>query len=190
MVRASKRLALARTLGLGGLVLSVLLVTGIWVGGALALVSVQTTLHTAQTQLGHLNTQLGQVETALAPVDALVRPEAQSAVQTLGELVRSAQRTPLLGTVFGAENLQRAADLTAEWETALKGRLPATQSLTDTRVQLQTWQSLLTRLEQSLRLGALAVGGILTLLVAWFAAGQWALYRLAREVGGGEGQAG
>lgn len=177
---------MARTLGLSGLLLSALLVTGIWVGGGLAFVPVQATVHTAQTQLGHLNAQLVQVETALAPVDALVRPEAQSAVQTLGELARSAQRTPLLGTVFGADNLQRAADLTAQWQSVLDGRLPVAQTLTDTRAQLQTWQLRLTQLEQGLRLGALAAGAILTLLVAWFAAGQWALYRLAREVGGGE----
>lgn len=29
--------------------------------------------------------------------------------------------------------------------------------------------------------GALAVGAVLTLLVAWFAAGQWALYRLGSK---------
>lgn len=186
MVRARKRLALARTLGLSGLLLSLLCVVGVWVGGALAFVPVQATLHTTQTQLGHLNTQLVQVETAVAPLDALVRPEAQSAVQTLGELARSAQRTPLLGTVFGAENLQRAADLTAQWETVLAGRLPVAQTLTDTRAQLQIWEQWLTRLEQGLRLGALAVGAVLTLLVAWFAAGQWALYRLASGGSAGE----
>lgn len=177
----SLSLRAARALGMSGVLLSLLFVAGVWAGGMLAYAPVQATLNTAQTQLVALDGQLGKLEQAVTPLDELVRPEAQGAVRTLAELARSAESTPLLGTVFGAENLQQATRLTQRWEAALAGRLPLAQTLSSTRSQVSAWQAQVSALNQWLRLGALTAGGVLTFLALWFGLGQWALYRLAAQ---------
>ncbi len=93
---------------------ALLLVVGLWVRGALALVPLRATLTAVGTQLTTLDAQLAQVQAAVTPLDALMRPGAQGAAHTLGKLARTAEHTPLLGTVFGAGNLRSAAELTAQ----------------------------------------------------------------------------
>ncbi|WP_418514473.1 hypothetical protein [Deinococcus sp. RM] len=169
----------ARRLGLTGLWLAGLLTLGAWLGVWATLAPARATLRDAQATLTRLDGQLADVQATLAPLDVLARPEALEAARTLEALSEAAGRVPLLTTLFPDGALTRSADAARDWRAALEDRA-AWPALADARAQVQGWQAQLRAL--SARLTLLVVGGaaLLTLLCAWFAAGQLALIRLSR----------
>ncbi len=169
----------ARRLGLTGLWLAGLLTLGAWLGVWVTLAPARATLRDAQATLTRLDGQLADVQASLAPLDVLARPEALEAARTLERLSEAARTVPLLTTLFPDGALTRSADAAHDWRAALEDR-GAWPALADARAQVQGWQAQLRAL--STRLTLLAVGGaaLLTLLCAWFAAGQLALIRLSR----------
>ncbi len=169
----------ARRLGLTGLWLAALLTVGAWLGVWVTLAPARATLRDAQATLTRLDGQLADVQASLAPLDVLARPEALEAARTLERLSEAARTVPLLTTLFPDGTLTRSADVARDWRAALEDR-GAWPALADARAQVQGWQAQLRAL--STRLTLLAVGGaaLLTLLCAWFAAGQLALIRLSR----------
>ncbi|WP_135229763.1 hypothetical protein [Deinococcus fonticola] len=175
-----KRLHLAQEFGRVGVWLALVLTVSLWFGTFAVLTPVRAALTSAHGQLTELDARLQGVQDALAPFDALSRPETLAAVDTLNGLAQLAQRTPVIDTMFGQQNLQDAVNLTAQWQDTLQDR-PPLPALADARKAVQGWQTRITALQE--RLTMLGVGFCLlfSLLGAWFAAGQWALYQQARE---------
>lgn len=174
------RLRAARQLGLTGLWLAAVFTVGAWLGMALTLAPARAALNVAGTQLQALETRLGEAQTALAPFDLLARPQTLEAVQALARLAQDAQNNPLLGYVVPEGVRRDAAALTATWETALRDR-PPLPALADAQRAVRGWRGHVAFLQGRLTLTLVAFGVIATLLGAWVAAGQWALYRLADE---------
>ncbi|NTY00442.1 hypothetical protein [Deinococcus sp. JMULE3] len=172
----------ARRLGLSGLWLAGLLTLGAWLGVWATLAPAQAALRDAQVTLTRLDAQLASVQDTLAPLDVLARPETLDAARTLEALSETARSVPLLTTLFPDGALTRSADAARDWRAALEDRA-AWPALQDARAQVQAWQAQLRTL--TTRLTLLTVGGaaLLTLLCAWFAAGQLALIRLSRRGG-------
>ena len=179
------RARLARTFGLTGLWLALVLTVGAWLGLWLTLAPARAALNAADAQLLTLNTQLTEARRTLAPLDPLGRPETLEAVQALAGLARGAQASAVLGAVLPEQTLRDAVTLTGQWETALRMR-PPLPALAEAQQTVQDWRGRVQFLRGRLTLTLVAFGLVFTLLGAWFAAGQWALYRLASEVGGGE----
>ena len=91
----------------------------------------------------------------------------------------------MVGAVLPDQTLRDAVTLTGQWESALQMR-PPLPALAEAQQTVQDWRGRVQFLRGRLMLALVAFGSVFTLLGAWFAAGQWALYRLASEVGGGE----
>lgn len=180
MTVGRKRYRLARTLGLTGVWLAVALTLIAWLGVFVTLTPARLALQQAEAQLGTLDHQLEGAQAALAPFDLLSRPETLSAVQTLGQLAQGAQRTPLVGLLLDPAALNSAVTLTRDWEVTLKDR-PPLPALTDARGTVQGWQARLHTWQRHLTWLGLGFGLLFTLLGAWFAAGQVALYRAAER---------
>lgn len=178
--RPLKRARLARDLGRTGLLLAAVFTAVTWAALAFTFAPARALLDRADTQLTALDARLADAQTALAPFDVLARPETLEAVQGLGDLARRAQAAPLLDLVIPPDTLEGAVTLTREWETALNARppLPALQAA---RADVQGWQARVQTLRVRLTGIALLTGALLTLLCAWFAAGQWALWRWAED---------
>ena len=175
-----KRLRLAQEFGRVGVWLALVLTVTLWFGTFAVLTPMRAALNSAHGQLLELDARLQNVQDTLAPFDALSRPETLVAVNTLNDLALTAQQTPLIDNLFGKQNLQDAVNLTAQWQDMLQDR-PPLPALADARKAVQGWQTRVTALQE--RLTMLGVGFCLlfSLLGAWFAAGQWALYQQARE---------
>ncbi|MCD0171742.1 hypothetical protein, partial [Deinococcus sp. 23YEL01] len=75
--------------------------------------------------------------------------------------------------------------LARQWETDLRGR-PPLPTLTDARRSVTEWQAHVQALQRRLTGLGVGLGLLVTLLCAWFAAGQAALIRLAAEAGPGQ----
>lgn len=179
MTTLLSRPRLLRRLGVTGLWLAALLTLGAWLGVWAVLSPARTTLHGAQVSLAQLDARLARTQETLAPLDVLARPEALDAARTLETLSEAARTVPLLTTLFPDGALTRSADAARDWRAALEDRA-AWPALDATRAQVQAWQAQLRTL--TTRLTLLTVGGavLLTLMCAWFAAGQLALIRLSR----------
>lgn len=179
MTTLLSRPRLLRRLGVTGLWLAALLTLGAWLGVWAVLSPARATLHGAQVSLAQLDARLARTQETLAPLDVLARPEALDAARTLETLSEAARTVPLLTTLFPDGALTRSADAARDWRAALEDRA-AWPALDATRAQVQAWQAQLRTL--TTRLTLLTVGGavLLTLMCAWFAAGQLALIRLSR----------
>ncbi|GGK24049.1 hypothetical protein GCM10008955_17040 [Deinococcus malanensis] len=173
-------LRLARTLGITGLGLSVTVTVATWLGLLMTLAPAQKSLDLALAQLERLESQLATVQRTLAPLEQLGRPQTVAAVRTLADLTQTAQRTPLAGALLGQEMLGNAVALTRAWEEALS-QGPGLTGLTEARQTVRHWQEQVRSARRTLDWMAVALGLLVTLLCAWFAAGQWMLYRHARE---------
>ncbi|CAM3517912.1 hypothetical protein [Deinococcus frigens] len=179
-MNSQRRPRLARTLGLGGLWLAAALVLAVWVGVFTALIPARAVLERTDRQLLTLETRLADAQATLAPFDPLAGPQTLGAVQALNRLAVGARAAPFLDRAFGPEALNAAVTLTAGWEEALKTR-PPLPALAEARAAAADGRASVRRMGRRLTLGAWALCGLVTLLGAWFAAGQWALYRLALE---------
>lgn len=175
-----KRLRLAREFGRVGVWLALVLTVTLWVGTFAVLTPVRATFMGAQEQLTELDARLANVQATLAPFDALSRPETLAAVNTLNDLAETVQRTPVIDSLFGRQNLQDAVNLTAQWQDTLQDR-PPLPALADARQGVQDWQVRVKALQERLTFIGVAFCLLFTLLGAWFAAGQWALYQQATE---------
>lgn len=177
--RGKRRLVLAREFGRTGVWLALVLTVSGWLSVAALLAPAHAALAQAQTQLLELDARLGHAQSTLAPFDLLSRPELLGTVQTLNNLARRAGETPLVNTMFGQDNLHDAVKLTGDWQAALQDR-PPLPALAEARTAVQNWQARLAQFRERLTLLALGVGLLFTLLGAWFALGQWALYQQAQ----------
>ena len=175
-----KRLRLAQEFGRVGVWLALVLTVSLWFGTFAVLTPVRAALTTAHGQLLELDARLANVQDTLAPFDALSRPETLAAVNTLNDLAVTAQKTPLIDSMFGKQNLQDAVNLTAQWQETLQDR-PPLPALVDARNAVQGWQARVQALQERLTFMGLGFCVLFTLLGAWFAAGQWALYQRATE---------
>lgn len=182
--RVRRRRALRR-LGVTGLWLAALLTVGAWLGVFLALAPARAALNGAAQSLGTLDRQLADAQATLAPLDLLGRPETQDAARTLRTLAEAAQRTPLLDVFISPATLDAGVTLARQWETDLRGR-PPLPTLTDARRSVTEWQAHVQTLQRRLTGLGVGLGLLVTLLCAWFAAGQAALIRLAAEAGPGQ----
>lgn len=171
-----------RLLGGVGLGLCALLVLGTWgltltlgpkLGGYLA---------QADAALGTLDSNLTGLIDALEPLDLLARPETLDAVRALAHLAGQVEDSPFAGLLLGenAGMLDQWQAKLGTWESVLQNR-PSVPALREQQAEVRLWlgrvhlaQSWLTPSIWLLNLSALALG-------AWFAAGQWALLRLANE---------
>ncbi|MFC4426683.1 hypothetical protein [Deinococcus navajonensis] len=172
-----KRRPLARHLGLTGLWLSLVVLVGLWVAVGLTLVPARLALQEAGTQLTQLDRQLREVEQALLPLDTLGRSQSLAAARSLGQLARTAQDTPVVMALVGQDTLNDALTLTDQW-TRMLAQAPSGR-LAGARARVQSWQRHVHAAQHRLTWNTLIVGLVGTLLVVWFAAGQWALYRYA-----------
>lgn len=177
--------SLARLLGGLGIALALLLTLGTW-GLTLTLVSVLGGwLEQAAAGLGTLNGNLNNLIAAIEPLDILARPETLEAVRSLGDLSAQAREAPLIGAFLNNNGVTDAAlgevQMVADnWATLLESR-PSVPELRGQQAEVQAWltrvqtaQRWLTPAAWLLNLGSLLLG-------LWFAAGQWALMRLAGE---------
>lgn len=176
---------LARLLGGLGLGLALLLTLGTW-GLTLTLAPLLGGwLEQAAGGLGTLNGNLNNLIAAVEPLDILARPETLEAVRSLGDLSAQAREAPLIGAFLNSNGVTDAAlgevQMVADnWATLLESR-PSVPELRGQQAEVQAWlervqaaQRWLTPLVWLLNLGSLLLG-------LWFAAGQWALMRLAGE---------
>ena len=175
-----KRLRLAQEFGRVGVWLALVLTVTLWFGTFAVLTPMRAALNSAHGQLLQLDARLQNVQDTLAPFDALSRPETLVAVNTLNDLALTAQQTPLIDNLFGKQNLQDAVNLTAQWQDTLQDR-PPLPALADARNAVQAWQGRVKALQERVTLMGLGFCVLFTLLGAWFAAGQWALYQRASE---------
>ncbi|MDV6372994.1 hypothetical protein [Deinococcus arenicola] len=179
-MKARRRHRLARRVGLGGLWLAAVLVLSAWLGVFITLIPLRAALERTDQQLVTLETRLGAVQATLAPFDPLADPQTLEAVGALRRLAEGARAAPFLDRALGKDALDSAVTLTTGWETALRTR-PPLPALAEARESAAAWRQTVQRTATQLTLGAWALCGLFTLLGAWFAAGQWALYRLAGE---------
>lgn len=170
----------ARALGLTGVWLSAVVTVVTWLGLLMILAPAQKSLEHASIQLERLEAQLVITQRTLAPLDQLGRPQTAAAVRVLADLAQTAQGSRLARAVLGQEVLSNAVILTRAWDEALSRRSGLT-GLREARQMVGHWQEQLQRAQRKLRWSALALGMLVTLLCAWSAAGQWMLYRHARE---------
>lgn len=177
--RGRKRLLLAREFGRTGVWLALVLTVCGWLSLAALLAPTRAALAQAQTQLLELDARLADAQATLAPFDLLSRPELLGTVQTLNHLARRAGETPLVSTMFGQDKLRDAVTLTGDWQATLQDR-PPLPALGEARAAVQGWQARVAQFHERLTLLALGAGLLFTLLGAWFALGQWALYQQAQ----------
>lgn len=177
---ARNRLVLAREFGRTGVWLALVLTVSAWVSVGLTLAPARAALNGAQHQLSELDSRLQDAQAALAPFDLLSRPETLGAVKTLNDLAKQAESIPLVNHLFGKDNLRDAVALTADWEQNLQDR-PPLPALADAREAVQDWRTRVQHFQERLTLLALGACVLFTLLGAWFAAGQWALYQQASQ---------
>lgn len=176
----SARCRALRRLGVTGVWLAAVLTVGAWLGVLLALAPARAGLAQADRTLVALDAQLAAAQATLAPFDVLARPGTLDAVHTLSELAGAAQRTPLLGLLFPAGSLADGQALARQWEDTLRAR-PPLPALGDARQQVDGWRAAVRALHLRLTWLGVGLGALVTLLCAWFAAGQVALIRLAGE---------
>lgn len=179
------RLRTARFLGLTGVLLTALCVCAVWVGGWWLLTPGQAALRSAQGQLQTLAQTLQRAETSLAPLDEAARPQARQAVQGVLALTENLDGNPLLASLLarvgaGLPDLSAAGAALREWDRALAER-PTLEGLTQTRLTAERWSERAAWVLSWFQAGVLGLCAGLTLLLAWFGAGQWALARLASE---------